>query len=101
MGLGYGGGVNAFLTFAKNLGLDRISSRTTWTEFPTSYLGEGAGMATSTPASRRRTSVALLARAGAPVKDLVEEGLADVRFIKRMYREANPAPARFGELMTA
>ena len=96
MGLGYGGGVNAFLTFAKNLGLDLHKLADDMDgSFPDHIWAaarKGYEYARIQEKNKRGFAGKKPER---PSYDLPKKVWLTCDSIKRMYREANPAIARF------
>lgn len=96
LGLGYGGGVNAFLTFAKNLGLDLHKLADDMDgSFPDhiwSAARKGYEYARIQEKNKRGFAGKKPER---PSYDLPKKVWLTCDSIKRMYREANPAIARF------
>lgn len=96
LGLGYGGGVNAFLTFAKNLGLDLHQLADDMDgSFPDHIWAaarKGFEYARIQEKNKRGFAGKKPER---PSYDLPKKVWLTCDSIKRMYREANPAIARF------
>lgn len=96
LGLGYGGGVNAFLTFAKNLGLDLHKLADDMDgSFPDHIWAaarKGFEYARIQEKNKRGFAGKKPER---PSYDLPKKVWLTCDSIKRMYREANPAIARF------
>lgn len=96
LGLGYGGGVNAFLTFAKNLGLDLHQLADDMDgSFPDHIWAaarKGYEYARIQEKNKRGFAGKKPER---PSYDLPKKVWLTCDSIKRMYREANPAIARF------
>ena len=96
LGLGYGGGVNAFLTFAKNLGLDLHKLAEDMDgSFPDHIWAaarKGFEYARIQEKNKRGFAGKKPER---PSYDLPKKVWLTCDSIKRMYREANPAIARF------
>lgn len=96
LGLGYGGGVNAFLTFAKNLGLDLHQlADDMGGSFPDHIWAaarKGYEYARIQEKNKRGFAGKKPER---PSYDLPKKVWLTCDSIKRMYREANPAIARF------
>lgn len=96
LGLGYGGGVNAFLTFAKNLGLDLHKLADDMDgSFPDHIWAaarKGYEYARIQEKNKRGFAGKKPER---PSYDLPKKVWLTCDSIKRMYREANPAIARF------
>lgn len=96
LGLGYGGGVNAFLTFAKNLGLDLHQLADDMDgSFPDHIWAaarKGYEYARIQEKNKRGFAGKKPER---PSYDLPKKVWLTCDSIKRMYREANPATVRF------
>lgn len=96
LGLGYGGGVNAFLTFAKNLGLDLHQLADDMDgSFPDHiWAAARKGFEYARIQEKNKRGFAGK-RPERPSYDLPKKVWLTCDSIKRMYREANPAIARF------
>lgn len=96
LGLGYGGGVAAFLTFAKNLGLDLYTMAETMAGTFPDHIWAAAkkGYEYARIQERNRKGFAGK-KAERPSYDLPKKVWLTCDAIKRMWRESHPATVRF------
>jgi DNA polymerase len=96
LGLGYGGGVNAFLTFAKNLGLDLYQLAEDMDGSFPDHIWAAAKKGYEYARIQEKNKRGFAGKkAERPSYDLPKKVWLTCDSIKRMYREANPAIARF------
>lgn len=96
LGLGYGGGVNAFLTFAKNLGLDLYQLAEDMAGSFPDHIWAAAKKGYEYARIQERNKRGFAGKKPErPSYDLPKKVWLTCDSIKRMYREANPAIARF------
>lgn len=96
LGLGYGGGVAAFLTFAKNLGLDLYKLAEDMAGSFPDHIWAAAKKGYEYARIQERNKRGFAGKKPErPSYDLPKKVWLTCDSIKRMYREANPAIARF------